>query len=61
MDNISVNISALTPVIVDSGALAKLPPNGQTIEPLDLVEEPEVRSKIRLYAILAALYVYYLS
>ena len=58
------NITALAPGIVDAvpgpQPLAKLPPNEQTIEPLDALEVPNepARSKMRLSAILVSLYVY---
>jgi hypothetical protein len=59
------NITALTPGMVDAGPgprpLAELPPNEQTIEPLDVLEDEPVRSKLRLYAILVSLYVYCLA
>lgn len=50
------NITALKPAIPDAGPPAELPPNGHTIEPLDLHEDQKVRTKLRLYAILIALY-----
>lgn len=36
-----------------------LPHNEPIIEPLDLLENPNARTKLRLYAILVALYVHY--
>ena len=59
------NITALKPAIEDVGlaataaSQAKLPTNERPIEPLDLQEPPVVRKKLRIYAILVALYVYY--
>lgn len=53
------NIKALKPAMADAGPPAELPPNEHTIEPLDLLEEPRVRTKLRIYAILVALYVRY--
>ena len=52
------NITPLKPAMADAGPPAELPPNEHTIEPLDLIEEPKVRTKLRIYAILAALYVH---
>lgn len=52
------NITALKPAMADAGPPAELPPNESTIEPLDLLEEPKVRTKLRIYAILVALYVH---
>lgn len=45
--------------MADAGAPAELPPNEHTIEPLDILEDPKVRAKLRIYAILVALYVHY--
>lgn len=53
------NITALKPAAPDAGSTAELPPNENTIEPLDLLKEPKVRTKLRIYAILVALYVHY--
>ena len=60
------NITALKPAMADAGPPAELPPIPHnenaigSIEPLDLVEEdPKVRTKLRLYGILVALYVHY--
>jgi MFS family permease len=53
------NITALKPpAMADAGPPAELPPNEQTIEPLDVeaLEEPKVRTKLRIYAILVSLY-----
>lgn len=50
------NITALKPAIPDARPPAELPPNSHTIEPLDLHEDQKVRTKLRLYAILIALY-----
>lgn len=52
------NITPHKPAVADTGPPAELPPNERTIEPLDLIEEPKVRTKLRIYAILAALYVH---
>lgn len=54
------NITAIKPTTPDAGtpATAELPPNEQTVEPLDLIEAPKVRTKLRIYAILVALYVH---
>lgn len=51
------NITALKPAIPDARPPAELPPNSHTIEPLDLHQDQKVRTKLRLYAILIALYV----
>ena len=59
------NITALKPAIehvgpaATAGPQAKLPTNEHTIEPVDLQEPPIVRKKLRIYAILVALYVHY--
>ena len=59
------NITALKPAMEDVGLAAnaeppvKLPTNEHTIEPLDLQEPPIIRKKLRIYAILVALYVHY--
>ena len=53
------NITALKPEVADAGNPAELSPNEPTIEPLDLVEHPKVRTKLRIYAILVSLYVNY--
>lgn len=53
------NITALKPAMADVGPPAELPSNEHTIEPLDLLEDPKVRTKLRIYAILVALYVHY--
>ena len=55
------NIMPLKPATAEAGPAAEPPPSEQehTIEPLDLIEEPKVRTKLRIYAILAALYVHY--
>lgn len=54
------NITAIKPTTPDAGtpATAELPPNEQAVEPLDLIEAPKVRTKLRIYAILVALYVH---
>ena len=41
--------------------LAEPPTNEQTSEPLDLIESPKARTKLRIYAILISLYVNYSS
>lgn len=53
------DITTIKPTVPDAGtpATAELPPNEQTIEPLDLIEAPKVRTKLRIYAILIALYI----
>jgi hypothetical protein len=56
------NITPLKPPMADSGTPAELPPNERTIEPIELLkplEDPTVRTKLRLYAILVALYVHH--
>jgi hypothetical protein len=52
-------ITALKPVSRDAGPPAELPLNEPTTEPLDLLEDTKVRTKLRIYAILVALYVHY--
>jgi hypothetical protein len=49
------NITVLKPAAADAGPPAEVSPNERTIEPLDLVEEPKVRTKLRIYAIVFAL------
>jgi hypothetical protein len=53
------NITAVQPAMVDAGTLEEFLPNEPTIEPLDQLEDPKVRIKLRIYAILVALYVHY--
>ena len=53
------NITALKPATADAGPPVELSPDEHTIEPLDLLEDPKVRTKLRIYAILVALYVHY--
>jgi hypothetical protein len=53
------NITAAQPAMVDAGPPEEFLPNEPTIEPLDQVEDPKVRTKLRIYAILVALYVHY--
>ncbi|OCL12975.1 MFS drug transporter [Glonium stellatum] len=50
------DITAPKPATVDAGPPAELPPNEHTVEPLDLLEEPKVRTKLRIYVILIVLY-----
>ncbi|KAK3169355.1 hypothetical protein OEA41_008738 [Lepraria neglecta] len=50
------NITALKPATADAGPPVELSPDEHTIEPLDLLEDPKVRTKLRIYAILVALY-----
>ena len=55
------DITAVKPAAMPHAEPApELPPanNEHTIEPLDLVQEPKVRTKLRIYSILVALYVY---
>lgn len=53
------DITTIKPTAPDAEtpAMAELPPNEQPIEPLDLIEAPKVRTRLRIYAILLALYV----
>jgi hypothetical protein len=55
------NITVLTPATADAGPPADCPPivPAITIEPLDSVEVPKVRTQLRIYTILVALYVHY--
>ena len=59
------DITVIKPAFEDVGGAAnaeppaKLPTDEHTIEPLDLQEPPIVRKKLRIYAILVALYVSY--
>jgi len=55
-------MTAVEPPLVHAGLPAELPdgrvsPSNTPITPLDLIEGPKVRTKLRLYAILLALYV----
>lgn len=55
-------ITAAEPPLVHAGLPAELPaagifPGNTPITSLDLTESPKVRTKLRLYAILLALYV----
>jgi hypothetical protein len=47
--------------IAGAGAPVELPSDTQPIEPLDLEEAQPVRTRLRIYATLLALYVTYLS
>ena len=55
------NIAVLEPAVgmAHAGPSAELPPNEETIhiEPLDLSENPNLRTRLRVYLILASLYV----
>ena len=54
------NITVLTPATTDAGPPADCPPNAPAIiGPLDSVEVPKVRTQLRIYTILVALYVHY--
>ena len=53
------NVTVLKPAAAVTGP--EVPPNKRTIEPLDVVEEPKVRTKLRIYAIVFALCVIILS
>ena len=55
------NITALQPAMADAGTPtpAEPSPDKHTVEPLDLIETPKVRTKLRIYAILVALCVHY--
>ena len=57
MDNMD-NITAVKPALADAGSPAEPSSNEHTIEPLDLVENPKARTKLRIYAILVSLYVH---
>ena len=61
MDDITTLKPAIENVGIEAnaGPPAKLPTNEHTIEPLGLQEPPIVRNKLRIYAILVALYVNY--
>ncbi|KAF2719867.1 MFS drug transporter [Polychaeton citri CBS 116435] len=51
------NITALGPAVTGAGpSLTEPLPDEPVIEPLELVEEPKARSKLRTYSILSALY-----
>jgi len=55
-------ITTAEPPLVHAGLPAELPaagvsPSNTLITPLDLIDGPKVRTKLRLYAILLALYV----
>lgn len=51
------NITGLEPATAEAGPPPKPPCSEQTIEPLDSSEDPLVRTKLRIYVILLALYV----
>ena len=51
------NIMVVKPDVADSGPLADPSANEHTLEPLDVEEATKARTKLRLYAILTALYV----
>ena len=54
------DITAVKPAAMpDAGPASELPTNDKpAIEPLDVVQEPKVRTKLRIYSILVALYVH---
>jgi hypothetical protein len=52
------NITTPNLVIADPGISIVVPSNEHITEPLDVVEEPKIRSKPRLYSILISLYVH---
>ena len=58
------NITPITSATPDAGPLAQPPTNNEpltnehTVEPLDELEAPNVRTKLRIYTILVALYVH---
>ena len=59
MDHITAVPSIKPAAMPDPEPTPELPPDTQpTIEPLDLVQEPKVRTKLRIYSILVALYVH---
>lgn len=53
------NITTVKPTTADAEPPADISSIERTIEPLDIVEEPKVRTKLRIYSILVALYVRY--
>lgn len=53
-------IATADPPLAHSALPAESSPNDASITPLDLMEGPKVRTKLRLYAILIALYVIYI-
>ena len=53
------NITAVGPALADAGSPAELPSNERTVEQFETFNDPKVRTKLRLYAILVALYVQY--
>lgn len=53
------NITALKPATPDAAPPAELASDEPAIKPLDVLEVPKVRTKLRIYTILAALYVHY--
>jgi len=55
-------ITTAEPPLVHAGLPVELPaavgsPSNNPITPLDLMDDPKIRTKLRLYAILLALYV----
>lgn len=52
---------ALDPTEIDAIRPVDLTPQKNSIESLNHIESPKIRTKLRLYAILAALYVSYLA
>lgn len=55
-------ITTAEPPLVHTGLPAELPtagvsPSNTPVTPLDLIDDPKVRTKLRLYAILLGLYV----
>lgn len=56
-------ITTAKPALINDGLPATqlaadgVPLSDTPITPLDLIEEPQIRTKLRLYAILSALYV----
>ena len=56
MDDITAVKPAAMPDVGPAPAL--LTSNEPTIEPLDVAQEPKIRTKLRIYSILVALYVH---
>lgn len=52
------NITPVEPVTADTGTRAEVPISEYAVEPLEVVETPDARSRLRIYAILVSLYVY---
>lgn len=52
------DITPLEPIRADTGTRAEVPVGEHVVEPLEVIETEDARSRPRIYAILVSLYVY---